>query len=187
MKVLILSDLHLEFAPFEPVPDLEFDVVILAGDIHSPAKRAVQWAADHFRDKPVIYLLGNHEYYDGRLDTTLAEAHREADGSNVHLLDGDELVIDGVRFSARRCGPTSRCHRDARRTDQRCRTCHEDGDQPAERLHADPHCRRVGRTRYLAPQAGKKAPGGRHTADSSGAARLAARSFQSRSPDQLWS
>ncbi|REM26022.1 metallophosphoesterase, partial [Mycobacterium tuberculosis] len=46
MKVWILSDLHLEFAPFEPVPDLEFDVVVLAGDIHSPAKRAVQWAAD---------------------------------------------------------------------------------------------------------------------------------------------
>ncbi|WP_454902108.1 metallophosphoesterase [Variovorax gossypii] len=98
MKVLVLSDLHLEFAPFEPVPDLKFDVVVLAGDIHSPAKRAVQWAADRFRGKLVIYLLGNHEYYDGRLDTTLAEARREAEGSNVHLLDGDELVIDGVRF-----------------------------------------------------------------------------------------
>ena len=98
MKVLVLSDLHLEFAPFEPVPDLEFDVVVLAGDIHSPAKRAVQWAADRFRSKPVVYLLGNHEYYDGRLDTTLAEARRDAEGSNVHLLDGDELVIDGVRF-----------------------------------------------------------------------------------------
>lgn len=57
-------------------PDLEFDVVILAGDIHSPAKRAVQWAVDRFRGKPVVYLLGNHEYYDGRLDTTLAEARR---------------------------------------------------------------------------------------------------------------
>jgi 3',5'-cyclic AMP phosphodiesterase CpdA len=98
MKVLVLSDLHLEFAPFEPVPDLEFDVVILAGDIHSPAKRAVQWARDRFPSKQVIYLLGNHEYYDGRLDTTLAEARREAQGSNVHLLDGDEVVIGGVRF-----------------------------------------------------------------------------------------
>ncbi|SEM04169.1 Calcineurin-like phosphoesterase [Variovorax sp. YR750] len=98
MKLLILSDLHLEFAPFEPAPDLDFDVVILAGDIHSPAKRAVQWATDRFRGKPVIYLLGNHEYYDGRLDTTLAEARREAEGTNVHLLDGDEVVIDGVRF-----------------------------------------------------------------------------------------
>lgn len=98
MKVLVLSDLHLEFAPFEPEPDLEFDVVILAGDIHSPAKRAVQWAMDRFRDKPVVYLLGNHEYYDGRLDTTLAEARCEAEDSNIYLLDGDEAVIDGVRF-----------------------------------------------------------------------------------------
>jgi len=83
MKVLILSDLHLEFAPFEPVPDLEFDVVVLAGDIHSPAKRAIQWAADRFHGKPVTYLLGNHEYYDGLLDTTLAEARREAEGTNA--------------------------------------------------------------------------------------------------------
>lgn len=98
MKALILSDLHLEFARFEAAPNLDFDVVILAGDIHSPAKHAVQWAADTFRDKPVVYVMGNHEYYDGRLDTTLAEARRAADGSNVQVLDGDELVIDGVRF-----------------------------------------------------------------------------------------
>ncbi|EJL77014.1 putative phosphoesterase [Variovorax sp. CF313] len=98
MKLLVLSDLHLEFAPFEPAPDLEFDVVILAGDIHSPAKRAVQWAADRFRGKPVIYVIGNHECFDGQIETTLAEARHEAEGTNVHLLDGDELVIDGVRF-----------------------------------------------------------------------------------------
>jgi len=33
-----------------------------------------------------------------RLDTTLAEARREAEGTNVHLLDGDEVLIEGVRF-----------------------------------------------------------------------------------------
>lgn len=98
MKLLILSDLHLEFAPFEPMPDLEFDVAILAGDIHSPAKRAVQWAVERFPDKHVIYVPGNHEYYDGRLDTTLSEARSSAEGSHVHLLDGNEQVIDGVRF-----------------------------------------------------------------------------------------
>lgn len=98
MKLLILSDLHLEFAPFEPVPGLEFDIVILAGDIHSPAKRAIQWASERFEDKPVIYVPGNHEYYDGRLDTTLSEARLKSVDSDVHLLDGDELVIDGVRF-----------------------------------------------------------------------------------------
>ncbi|RRH81166.1 metallophosphoesterase [Variovorax beijingensis] len=98
MKLLILSDLHLEFAPFAPVPDLGFDVVILAGDIHSPAQRAVEWAIERFPDKPVVYVPGNHEYYDGRLDKTLAEARSAAEGSHVHLLDGNEFVIDGVRF-----------------------------------------------------------------------------------------
>ncbi|WP_240651560.1 MULTISPECIES: hypothetical protein [unclassified Variovorax] len=71
MKVWILSDLHLEFAPFEPVPDLEFDVVVLAGDIHSPAKRAVQWAADRFHGNPPGYLnrsLSQHEEFDKDLN-----------------------------------------------------------------------------------------------------------------------
>ena len=66
MKVLILSDLHLEFAPFEPVPDLEFDVVILAGDIHSSVKRAVQWVVDRFCGNPLGYLnlaLSRHEEF----------------------------------------------------------------------------------------------------------------------------
>jgi Icc-related predicted phosphoesterase len=98
MKLLILSDLHLEFAPFEPATDLVFDVVILAGDIHSPATRAIEWAMERFPGKPVVYLPGNHEYYDGNLDKTLAEARSAAEGSHVHLLDGDELLIDGVRF-----------------------------------------------------------------------------------------
>ena len=92
MKLLVLSDLHLEFAPFEPAADLGFDVAILAGDIRSPAKSAIEWAMDRFPDKPVVFVPGNHEYYDGRLETTLAEARREAEASNVHLLDGDERV-----------------------------------------------------------------------------------------------
>ena len=98
MKVLILSDLHLEFEPFEPPQTLEFDVVILAGDIHSPGRRAVQWAESRFAGRPVIYVPGNHEYYDSRMDLALSEARAAADGGRVRLLDGDELVIDDVRF-----------------------------------------------------------------------------------------
>ncbi|MDN8612405.1 metallophosphoesterase [Variovorax ginsengisoli] len=98
MKILILSDLHLEFAPFETPPALEFDVVILAGDIHSPSRRAVQWAESRFAGMPVIYVPGNHEFYDSRMDLALSEARAAADGGQVRLLDGDELVIDGVRF-----------------------------------------------------------------------------------------
>jgi predicted phosphodiesterase len=98
VKVLILSDLHLEFAPFEPPQGLEFDAVVLAGDIHSPATRAVEWAQDRFAGRPEVFVLGNHEYYDTRMDCELSVARKAALGGHVHLLDGDEAVIGGVRF-----------------------------------------------------------------------------------------
>jgi len=44
--LLILSDLHNEFQPFQPVPT-DADVVILAGDIDVKA-RSGQWAARAF-------------------------------------------------------------------------------------------------------------------------------------------
>ncbi|WP_431273271.1 metallophosphoesterase [Variovorax ureilyticus] len=98
MRILILSDLHLEFEPFEPSPGLEFDIVILAGDIHSPGRRAVEWAEARFAGKPVIYVPGNHEYYDSRMDLAQLDARTAATDGPVHLLDGGEVVIDGVRF-----------------------------------------------------------------------------------------
>ena len=42
MKLLILSDLHFELEPFVLPHGLDFDVVILAGDIHSPGSRGVE-------------------------------------------------------------------------------------------------------------------------------------------------
>ena len=98
MKLLILSDLHLEFEPFEPPPVGELDVVILAGDIHSPGLRAAEWAEARFASTPVIYVPGNHEYYDSRMDLAQSEARTAATGGQVHLLDGGEIVIEGVRF-----------------------------------------------------------------------------------------
>ena len=61
MRVHVLSDLHLEFGPFS-VPKVEADVVVLAGDTQ-PGKRGVQWALKTFPHRPVIYVLGNHDYY----------------------------------------------------------------------------------------------------------------------------
>jgi predicted phosphodiesterase len=51
MKIQIYSDLHNEFAPFEPTPS-KADVVILAGDIDIKT-RGVGWANDVFQC-PVI-------------------------------------------------------------------------------------------------------------------------------------
>jgi 3',5'-cyclic AMP phosphodiesterase CpdA len=95
MRLHIYSDLHLEFAPLEP-PDTRADVVILAGDIHVQT-RGIGWAAQAFR-RPVIYVPGNHEYYGGHFKNTLAKMRDRASETPVHVLDRDEVVIDGVRF-----------------------------------------------------------------------------------------
>ena len=61
MKLLVLSDLHLEFSYFEPVAT-DADVVVIAGDLHKK-DRGLEWLQEHFSDRPVIYVAGNHEYY----------------------------------------------------------------------------------------------------------------------------
>lgn len=96
MKIHLLSDLHNEFAKYDPTAAAEeADVVVLAGDI-DVKDRGVEWAKSVF-SKPVIYVAGNHEYYKGNLDRTLVKMKEMADG-NVHFLENDEVVIDGVRF-----------------------------------------------------------------------------------------
>ena len=101
MKLLVLSDLHLELGITFTLPGgLEYDAVVLAGDIHSPGHKAVQWAQrdSTFGGKPVLLVPGNHEMYGGEMATELQLMKTAAEGSHVHLLDRTAVVIDGVRF-----------------------------------------------------------------------------------------
>jgi len=100
MRILILSDLHIEFGAFEIPGGVDFDVAVLAGDICKPGDKSVRWAqaSDALRGRPVILVPGNHEFYGCRMDRTLKEMRDLTVGSNVHLLDGDECILNGVRF-----------------------------------------------------------------------------------------
>lgn len=109
MKILAMSDLHLEFDegffdrlgnPVVFDPDISgVDVLVLAGDIH------VGTSAIDFIKKcakvvgHVIYVLGNHEFYHHDLNN-LEDNIRSglADVPNVHLLERQSIIIDGVRF-----------------------------------------------------------------------------------------
>lgn len=96
MKLRIYSDLHLEFASYEPPAlDSSVDLVILAGDIGKKC-RGVKWANENFTC-PVAYVGGNHEYYDGHIDRTLTKM-REAAVPNVHVLENDSVIFNGVRI-----------------------------------------------------------------------------------------
>ena len=101
MKLLILSDLHLESEPFELPQGVDFDVAILAGDIARPGRLGVNWARSEIGPgtlKPVLIVPGNHEYYSTIMETELRLMRQYCEGTNVQVLDGDEVVIGGVRF-----------------------------------------------------------------------------------------
>ena len=94
MKLHILSDLHLGVQGMAQ-PATSADVVVLAGDISRP-ERAAPWALAF--DKPVLYVIGNHEFYGSSLPQVKAEFHRLFDGTHVHLLDDGAITLGGVRF-----------------------------------------------------------------------------------------
>ncbi len=97
MNIQLLSDLHLECASFVP-PLNSADVVVLAGDI-GVGTQGLKWAKDVF-DVPVVYVCGNHEYHDPRWSMAEIKAfmRRTCEGSNIHLLDNDVVIINDVRF-----------------------------------------------------------------------------------------
>ena len=96
MRLLVLSDLHVEHAPFE-APSGHYDAVILAGDIHNGV-RALQWARQTFERHPIIQIAGNHEYYDEILQPCREALHVAAKSLGIHLLDDSSLLLGGVEF-----------------------------------------------------------------------------------------
>jgi Icc-related predicted phosphoesterase len=96
MKLQILSDLHLEFDSFSP-PKTEATAIVLAGDIHV-GKNGIEWAKANFPDKPVFYVLGNHEYYGKAFPKHLDDLKQLVEGTNIHVLENDRVCLDGVTF-----------------------------------------------------------------------------------------
>src|SRR5262249_47194306 len=94
VRIRVYSDLHLEREPFAP-PDHDADLIVLAGDIANGA-RGIEWAHATFT-RPVLYLAGNHEYYDGEFES-VQSAMRAAAGGAVELLDCTRTVVGDVRF-----------------------------------------------------------------------------------------
>ena len=111
MRIQLLSDLHLEVDPtFRPEFDPASDLLVLAGDIGArpDTPMASHGAKDFCLTRfspalgnwpvPVLYVPGNHEY-DGQDFDECREALRDtAEQLGIQWLDGQSLVIRGVRF-----------------------------------------------------------------------------------------
>jgi predicted phosphodiesterase len=127
MRIQIVSDLHLEFSDVEIENQHNADVLILSGDImlasdlhNSPAPGPYSGPGDmtRFNNKNdrayryraflkrcserftnVIYVAGNHEFYDGKWIQTLTTLSDECKVfGNVYFLERGAKTIDGVTF-----------------------------------------------------------------------------------------
>lgn len=96
MKIATYSDIHLEFDDWQ-LPDLDVDVVVLAGDIDIKG-RCIAWIREYVSRIPVIVVLGNHDLYGATYPKLIDKLQQETAGSNIHVLEKDKVIIDGVAF-----------------------------------------------------------------------------------------
>lgn len=94
MRIHVISDLHQEFGEID-VPTVDCDCVVVAGDV-STKRAGLQWLRSRFRDVPVIYVCGNHEYYGEKLPRLTEKLREEAEGTNIHFLENDSVTIGGM-------------------------------------------------------------------------------------------
>lgn len=100
MKIFLASDLHVEFHENFPLPKSPVDLVVLAGDIHAGIE-ALDVAEKYQKhcDVPVIIICGNHEFYKTEYKKQLAAFRSQAAKlDNVHFLEKDTVIINGIRF-----------------------------------------------------------------------------------------
>lgn len=113
MKITVCSDLHLETG-YQELPG--GDVLILSGDICEARHLIKEFHSTRLPDAPagtcqhmdffytecakyqqVFYVMGNHEFYHGRFDKTVALL-TEVLPSNVTLLENAAVEYKGVVF-----------------------------------------------------------------------------------------
>jgi predicted phosphohydrolase len=100
MKILLGSDLHLEFNNQQKLPDFpEYDIAILAGDI-GIGTQGVAWALDTLpNNKPIIYIPGNHEYYNHDFhEVNMYLAAWDKANERLHVLNAGTFEYEDVVF-----------------------------------------------------------------------------------------
>lgn len=85
MKIHFFSDVHLEFGKWPKDVDvnaIDADVSVLAGDFEIGLE-GIEWALSF--DRPVIYVMGNHELYGQRpMVEFWKKAHKRVEGTHMN-------------------------------------------------------------------------------------------------------
>jgi len=117
VKISLASDIHLEFGDLDFVNDQGAEVLILSGDIcvaHDITQRdpygvmGPEYRSNRFHDffqrcharfPCVIYIVGNHEYYNGDFATAFAHL-KDVLGylPRLHVLEKESITIGDTTF-----------------------------------------------------------------------------------------
>ena len=113
MKIALASDIHLEFGGITFYNIEGADVLVLAGDI-CVAKHFVdgrptymQTLAKEYREffdhvcrefPHIVYILGNHEFYNGDIKHTYNILKEHLDYGNLHILEKETWTHQGHTF-----------------------------------------------------------------------------------------
>lgn len=110
MKLAWLTDIHLNFINlaarqkfYQEIIDTECDGVLLSGDIaEAPSIKDILQELSEFIEKPVYFVLGNHDYYRGQVNEVRSQM-TELNQSNQYLfwlpasspqgLDEDTILV----------------------------------------------------------------------------------------------
>ena len=117
MRINIVSDIHLEFGPIEIKNTEGADVLILSGDIcvandldqRDPDRIFGDNRSNRYHDffemcckeyDNVIYVVGNHEHYNGDFQKTIPrlKEHLCSYLENLHILDKAVVTINDITF-----------------------------------------------------------------------------------------
>lgn len=98
MRIHLLSDLHLEFGKWPRSVDInaiDADVTVLAGDI-GVGLQGLEWAMTI--ERPVVYVMGNHEFYGQRpMETLWRKARDKVADTQITLLENESIILDDPR------------------------------------------------------------------------------------------
>jgi predicted phosphodiesterase len=94
MRINYFSDIHLEFGSLG-LPDNNADIIIAAGDI-GVYDQGIEWLLS--LKKPVVYVAGNHEFYNHEYRDTMRMLKEKCANTNIHFLENNTFKYNGVRF-----------------------------------------------------------------------------------------
>lgn len=99
-RLWTLSDLHDEEGAREYSPPVDFDILVVAGDVvESDIRACVERTARLAQGRPAVMVLGNHDLYGLPVDRAADVATRIGTTLGVTVLERSQAVVDGVAFA----------------------------------------------------------------------------------------